>query len=205
MTGLLIVISAPSGAGKTSICQKLLDLYPNLRFSVSHTTRAPRPGEEDGTDYHFVSEQSFREMIARGEFIEWVENFGYIYGTSKKAVEDCLREGHDLIVDVEPRGAKKLHEIYPGGAFVFILPPSMVELRKRLQDRGFESEEAINARLSRAEEEIKEVVWYNYIVFNECLDEAIDQLRSIYIAEKSRRERLMGRINEFFQYVKQGE
>jgi guanylate kinase len=198
LPGIFIVISAPSGAGKTSICRRLLDLYPNLRFSVSYTTRAPRPGEEDGKDYYFISEQSFRDRVAHGEFVEWVENYGCFYGTSKKDIEDCLGGGCDLIVDVEPRGARKLHESCTGGVFVFILPPSMAELKKRLLKRGFEGEEAVRMRLSKAEEEIREVLWYDYVIFNERLDEAVDQMRSIYVAEKSRRERLMGRISDFF-------
>lgn len=195
--GIFIVISAPSGTGKTSICRRLLDLCPNLRFSVSYTTRAPRPGEEDGKDYRFVSEHSFREMVARGEFVEWVENYGRFYGTSKKKIEECLKKGSNLIINVEPRGARRLKESYPGGIFVFILPPSMAELRKRLLKRGLEGEEAIEKRLSKAGEEIGEVLWYDYVIFNERLDEAVDQLRSIYVAEKSRRGRLMGRISDF--------
>ena len=195
--GIFIVISAPSGTGKTSICRRLLALCPNLRFSVSYTTRAPRLGEEDGRDYHFISEQSFRERIAQGEVVEWVENYGCFYGTSKKETEECLGGGCDLIVDVEPHGAGKLRESYPGGIFVFVLPPSMAELRKRLLKRGFEGEEAIRERLSKAEKEIKEVLWYNYVIFNERLDEAVERMRSIYVAEKSRRERQMERISDF--------
>jgi guanylate kinase len=195
--GLFIVVSAPSGTGKTSILRQLLAKCPNLRFSVSHTTRAPRPGEENGKDYYFISRQSFKEMIVRDEFVEWVENYGEYYGTSKNAVEECLREGCDLVIDVEPRGARRLKECYPNGVFVFILPPSMDELKNRLIKRGFEEEEARKKRLHKAHEEITEVVWYNYIIFNERLDEAVDQLRSIYVAEKSRRERLMVRLNDF--------
>jgi guanylate kinase len=169
----------------------------NLRFSVSYTTRTPRPGEEDGKDYYFVSRWSFKEMIVRDEFVEWVENYGQYYGTSKSKVEECLSEGCDLVIDVEPRGARKLKECYPGGVFVFILPPSMDELKNRLIIRGFEEEEARKKRLHKAHEEIGEVVWYDYIIFNEHLDEAVDQLRSIYVAEKSRRERLTARLEDF--------
>lgn len=195
---LFIVISAPSGTGKTSICRHLLALCPGLRFSVSHTTRTLRPEEEEGRDYFFVSEDSFREMIARGEFVEWVENYGQFYGTSIKAIESCSEKGCDLIIDVEPRGASKLKEKYPDAVFVFLLPPSMEELKDRLRKRGFEGEGEMKKRLDKAREEIREVVWYDYAVFNDCLDEAVARLHAIYIAEKTKRERLMERISAFF-------
>jgi guanylate kinase len=196
---VFIVISAPSGTGKTSICQRLLAACPNLRFSVSHTTRKPRPGEEEGKDYFFISETSFRERITRGEFVEWVENYGQFYGTSITAIDSCRKEGCDLIIDVETRGARRLKECYPGGIFVFVLPPSFAELKKRLIKRGFDGEEEIRRRLDKACEEIREVAWYDYVIFNECLDEAADRLRAIYVAEKSRRERLRGRIDVFLK------
>jgi guanylate kinase len=196
---VFIVISAPSGTGKTSICQRLLAACPNLRFSVSHTTRKPRPGEEEGKDYFFISETSFREMIARGEFVEWVENYGQFYGTSITAIDSCRKEGRDLIIDVETRGARRLKECYPGGIFVFVLPPSFAELKKRLIKRGFDGEEGMRRRLDKACEEIREVAWYDYAIFNECLGEAADRLRAIYVAEKSRVGRLRGRIDVFLK------
>jgi guanylate kinase len=166
---------------------------------VSHTTRKPRPGEDEGKDYFFISETSFRQKIARGEFIEWVENFGQFYGTSIATIDSCRKEGCDLIVDVETRGAGRLKERYPAGIFVFVLPPSLAELKNRLIKRGFDGEEEMRRRLDKACDEIKEVAWYDYVIFNECLDEAADRLRAIYMAEKSRRERLMGRIDVFLK------
>jgi guanylate kinase len=195
--GLFIVVSAPSGTGKTSIVKELLKMCPNVRFSVSSTTRPPRPGEVDGRDYHFISEGEFREGIAAGEFAEWVENFGRLYGTSGKTMKTFLDQGFDLILDVEPRGARSLKKNYPGGIFVFILPPSLGELKARLGGRGAESEEAINRRLASAVDEIREIGLYDYVVFNDRLEDAVDHLRSIYVAEKSRRERLAGRIEGF--------
>jgi len=195
--GLFMVVSAPSGAGKTSIIREILKICPNMLFSVSYTTRPPRAGEEDGKDYCFVTEEAFKERIVQEEFAEWEEYSGYLYGTSAKTMKAFLEKGFDLILDVEPRGACTLKKHYPGGIFVFILPPSMNELRKRLERRGFDNEEEMKERLDRALEEMREVSWYDYVIFNERLESAIDQLRSIYVAEKNRRERVAEKIEEF--------
>jgi guanylate kinase len=148
----------------------------------------------NGKDYFFISEETFRERIRQGEFIEWVENFGYLYGTSAKTIKAFLAEDYDLILDVESRGAKALKECYPDGIFVFILPPSLSVLRSRLSGRGGESKAEMEARLAKARDEIGEVLWYDYVIFNDCLEEAIDQLRAVYLAEKSRYGRLKGKI-----------
>jgi guanylate kinase len=196
--GFFIVVSAPSGTGKTSITREVLKICPNVLFSVSYTTRPPRPGEEDGKDYCFVTEEAFRERIVQGEFAEWEEYSGYLYGTSAKTMNAFLEKGFDLLLDIEPRGAGALKKNYPGGIFVFILPPSMDELKRRLDGRGFDNEEQMKERLDRAMDEIREVAWYDYVIFNDRLESAIDQLRSIYVAEKNRRERVAGRIKDFF-------
>jgi guanylate kinase len=196
--GLLVVVSAPSGAGKTSVCRRVMDLFPDIHFSVSVTTREPRPGEMEGKDYHFVSVDEFREMIARDEFIEWVENYGNFYGTSKKTMDISLGRGYDLLLDIEARGAKEIRKHYPHGAFVFILPPSLVELKKRLAKRG-EGEEALKRRLDASLSEIKEAMWYDYIVVNEKLEDAVERFRAIYLAEKSRRDRCTNEIESFFR------
>ena len=199
--GLYIVVSAPSGTGKTSILREVLKICPNLLFSVSHTTRPRRPGEKDGKDYYFISEEAFKDKVARGEFTEWEENYGYLYGTSSKTMKkllDSLQKGFDLVLDLDWRGAKKLKKNYPGGVFVFIVPPSRRELERRLRGRGAESKQNIDKRLAKALDEIKEIVWYDYLIFNEHLETAVDTLRSIYVAEKSRRERLGHKIKDFF-------
>jgi guanylate kinase len=199
--GLYIVVSAPSGTGKTSILRKVLRMCPNLLFSVSYTTRPRRPGETDGKDYHFITEEAFKDKLDRGEFAEWEENYGYRYGTSLETMKDLLdslQKGFDLVLDIDWRGAKSLKKNYPGGVFVFILPPSKGELEKRLRGRGAESKEEIDKRLAKALDEIKEIVWYDYLVFNDNLETAVDTLRSIYVAEKSKRERLADKIKEFF-------
>ena len=195
--GMYIVVSAPSGTGKTSILREVLKTCPNMLFSVSYTTRPPRQGEEDGKDYYFVSEEAFRDSISRGEFAEWEENYGCLYGTSAKTMAAFLEKGFDLILDIDSRGAKTLKKNYPGGVLVFILPPSIGELKKRLKGRGFESEQTVNKRMDKALDEIREIIWYDYVIINDKIDTAIDVLRSIYVAERSRRERLTNKIINF--------
>ncbi len=197
--GLFLVVSAPSGAGKSSICQKMLELCPQLNFSISYTTRSPRPGEQDGKDYYFVSREKFLNRVGRGEFVEWVENFGNLYGTSRKAMEKYIKKGKDLLLDVEPRGAKKIKKVFKKGIFVFILPPSRADLMKRLKRRGHESKEVIKTRLAQAESELKEISWYDYVIFNKDLDKAVEELKSIYIAEKCRKENLAKEIEAFMK------
>jgi len=201
LEGLYIVVSAPSGTGKTSIIREVLKMCPNLLFSVSSTTRPRRPGEKDGKDYYFISEEAFRDKVDRGEFAEWEENYGYLYGTSSKTMKelfDSLQKGFDLVLDLDWRGAKKLKRNYPGGVFVFILPPSIRELERRLRGRGAESKQDIDKRMVKALDEIKEIIWYDYLIFNDHLETAVDTLRSIYVAEKSKRERLAHKIKDFF-------
>ena len=195
--GIFVAVTGPSGSGKTSVCKALLAMFPRLRFSVSLTTRPPRPSEVDGEDYHFVSEAEFRERIRRGDLIEWAENYGQLYGTSRKAMEEALK-GHDLLLDVDTRGARALKRAWPGGIFVFIVPPSIEELERRLRARGSETEETIRRRFDNAIREIREIVWYDYIILNDELDAAIDRLRAVYLAATCRRERMMEKIKPFF-------
>ena len=196
--GLLMVVSAPSGAGKTSICREILRRFPKIRFSVSCTTRPPRLGEINGRDYEFISDEEFRERMVRGEFVEWVENYGYLYGTSKKAMEAFLSKGYDLILDIEPRGAKAIRENYPGGIFIFIRPPTFADLKSRLSIRG-ESAAVMERRLKSSLDEIREALWYHYIIFNENLEEAVNRFQAVYIAEMSRRDRWTERIEAFLK------
>ena len=196
--GLLMVVSAPSGAGKTSICREILRRFPKIRFSVSCTTRPPRLGEINGRDYEFISDEEFRERMVRGEFVEWVENYGYLYGTSKKTMGTFLSQGYDLILDIEPRGAKAIRENYPGGIFIFILPPTFADLKSRLSIRG-ESAAVMERRLKSSLDEIREALWYHYIIFNENLEEAVNRFQAVYIAEMSRRDRWTERIEAFLK------
>ncbi|MCX7816557.1 MAG: guanylate kinase [Syntrophales bacterium] len=198
-SSLYIVVSAPSGTGKTTMCSELLKSCPNLVFSVSYTTRPKRPGEIEGRDYHFVSKEEFLAKLERGDFLEWAENFGYLYGTDEVAIKEALLQGKDVLVDVDHRGAKILKERLPGGVFVFILPPSFEELYKRLARRGCEARETLESRFARARDEIKEVFWYDYIIVNDDLSEAVRKLRAIYLAEKCRRDRMMRFVEELWE------
>jgi guanylate kinase len=195
---VLMVVSAPSGAGKTSIGREMLRMFPDIRFSVSCTTRPPRPDEVNEKDYLFVSREEFRKRIAEGDFVEWVENYDQFYGTSKKTMDAFLAQGDDLLLDIEPRGAKAIRKHYPHAVFIFILPPSISELRSRLEKRG-ESTAVMESRLRTSLDEIREALWYDYIIFNERLPEAVDRFRAIYLAEKSRRDRCTARVAEFLQ------
>ena len=195
--GIFIVVSAPSGTGKSSICQRLLQACPEIKFSISYTTRPPRPGEVDGKDYFFISRKEFQERIEQGDFAEWVENYGNLYGTSIKAMKELLARGEAVLLDIEPRGAKRIKQQFRRGVFVFILPPSLAELLKRLEERGHEAPEVIRTRHAQAESELKEISWYDYVIFNDNLETAAKQLISIYIAQRCKRNHLQAKIKQF--------
>jgi guanylate kinase len=163
-----------------------MKMFPELRFSVSYTSRPPRPGEIHGEDYFFVSRDVFEMMIRRDEFVEWAENYGQLYGTSSAFLDEMAADNRDIILDVDPRGAKAIKKRYPNAVSVFILPPSLAELKRRLQKRGHEDDAALNTRFGNAMAEMKEVERYDYVVFNDRLQDAIDLLRAIYLAERNR-------------------
>jgi len=190
--GKLFILSAPSGAGKTTILKKVMADLPGLAFSVSHTTRPPRPGEEDGADYHFVSRQQFEIMREEGHFWEWAEVHGNLYGTSRTAVLAQLASGLDVILDIDVQGAAMLRQCgdVQAASFLFIAPPSLHALEQRLRGRQTESEESIVLRLHNAKNEMLTVAFYDYLIVNDALEQAIDTLRAIIIAERSRGHRL---------------
>ncbi len=190
-TGKLFILSAPSGAGKTTILKKVMADLPGLAFSISHTTRRPRPGEVDGSDYHFVSREQFEAMREEGHFWEWAEVHGNLYGTSRTAVMAQLASGLDVILDIDVQGAAMLRQCGDAqGAFLFIAPPSLQTLEQRLRGRQTESEETIGLRLHNAKNEMMAVAFYDYLIVNDALEQAIDTLRAIIIAERSRGHRL---------------
>ncbi|RME40477.1 MAG: guanylate kinase [Deltaproteobacteria bacterium] len=184
--GFLLVVSAPSGAGKTTLCRYLIDIFPEIRQSISFTTRAARSGEVDGRDYHFISSDRFQEMIDAGDFAEWAVVHGNRYGTSRHVLEESLQAGEDILLDIDCQGAAQLKKTLESAVFVFILPPSMQVLEQRLRGRGTDSEEVIQRRLANARKEIAEAHWYDYLVINEDLELAAEQLKSIVIAERCR-------------------
>jgi guanylate kinase len=195
--GTFIVVSAPSGTGKSSICQLLLKACPEIKFSVSYTTRLPRPGEVEGKDYFFISREEFQKRLDQGDFAEWAENYGNLYGTSIRTMKEFLAKGTTVLLDIEPRGAKKIKQNFRGGVFVFILPPSRKELLLRLEGRGHEDPAIIRARYAQAESELKEISWYDYVIFNNDLETAVRQLMSIYIAQGCKRTNVRDKIKKF--------
>ena len=184
--GILYVISAPSGAGKSTLCRELLDIFPELRQSVSFTTRKPRVGEVEGKDYFFVSSEEFMQMVDEGGFAEWAEVHGNLYGTAIKTLRDCLESGIDLILDIDCQGAAQLKHKQVQGVNIFILPPSFRELRHRLEGRNSDSPEVIARRIENAVAEIRESRWYDYIVVNDVFSRAVEDLKSIIEAERCR-------------------
>jgi guanylate kinase len=190
-TGRLFVISAPSGAGKTTVLGRVMSRLPKLAFSVSHTTRSPRPGERDGGDYHFVSREEFLSMIDAGSFLEHAEVHGNLYGTARSGICQQLEEGIDVVLDIDVQGAAILRRTAEMAAvFVFIAPPSMIELEKRLRGRGTESEERIRLRLQNARQELAAAGEYEYLLINEDLEETASLLAAIILAERARAHRL---------------
>jgi len=187
---MLLVVSAPSGAGKTSLCEWAVSAVPDLVHSVSHTTRAPRPHEIPGRDYHFVDEPTFRAMVDRGEFAEWAEVHGHLYGTSRAVLEEYFAAGRDAILDIDTRGASILRASHPAGVFVFIVPPSWAVLEHRLRQRHSDAEADIRRRLARAREEVRQYAEYQYVIVNDVFARAAEELRAIILAERRRSTRV---------------
>lgn len=188
--GVLYIVSAPSGAGKTTLCKKAVAGIDNLRQSVSFTTRQPRDREVRDEDYSFISEKKFRQMIAQGDFVEWAEVHGNLYGTSRKRLEKLLDGGFDVLLDIDTQGARQIRESCSGGVFIFILPPSMETLRARLTKRGSNSEEDMQRRLKRAVYEIQDYNKYDYVIVNDKLKDSFKRLESIIIAERLRHNKM---------------
>jgi len=185
--GLIFIISAPSGTGKTTLVRRVMEELPDLRFSVSFTTRSPRANEREGEDYYFVSSSVFEKMVERGEFLEWAEVLGNRYGTALAGVNHLASKGMDLILDIDTQGAKKVKEKVKQAVLIYILPPSLEALRERLVKRGLDSPEMIQLRLASARRDIEEAHWYHYLIVNEKIDDAIEKLKAIIIAERCRK------------------
>jgi len=199
-TGLLFIVSGPSGTGKSTLCKDLMKLIPDIQFSVSYTTRLPRKDERPGEAYHFVSRETFTAMIDKGEFAEWAEIYGHLYGTPRSVVEPTLRKGTDLLFDIDGQGAQQLKKNYPRAITIFLIPPSLEELEKRLQKRETDSSAVIGERVAKACAEIAQARDYAYIIINDIYAQALQALHSIILAEKHRGERMKKHLTIFGKF-----
>lgn len=194
--GVLLVLSGPSGAGKGTICQKLRENRNDLSYSVSATTRAPRKGEVDGKDYFFLTIDRFKEMIVNDEMLEYAEIYGNYYGTPRSYVMNILDQGRDVVLEIDPQGALQIKKRFPDAVFVFIVPPSLDELTKRIYKRGTDSEEVIKRRLSAATSELAYASKYDYIIVNDEVEKASKKVSNIIDAERNRAVRTFFIVNE---------
>ncbi|MGE0464730.1 MAG: guanylate kinase [Vicinamibacterales bacterium] len=197
--GLLFIVSAPSGAGKTTLAEHLVQILPNLRMSRSYTSRAARPGERDGIDYHFVTRAQFQEMIAADEFLEWADVFGNFYGTSAADTERLVAGGQDVVLTIDVQGARQVKQHGVDHTSIFVLPPSFEALERRLRGRSKDSEEQMQRRLSAARAEAASFVDYDYVVVNDQLEPTVVRLQEIIAAERSRTHRMRGIAEEIIK------
>ena len=196
-TGLLFIVSGPSGTGKSTLCKDLQKLIPDIQFSVSYTTRLPRKDERPDEAYHFVSRETFTAMIDKGEFAEWAEIYGHLYGTPRSVIEQTLQEGTDLLFDIDGQGSQQLKKNYPRAITIFVIPPSLEALEKRLQKRETDSSAVIGERVAKACAEIAQARDYAYIIINNIYAQALQALHSIVLAEKHRGERMKKHLTTF--------
>jgi guanylate kinase len=196
----IYIVSAPSGAGKTTLLKRLLSAVPGLRFSISLTTRAPRSGEAHGREYFFVTPEEFLKSRDRGGLLEWVEQFGYFYGTSRDYVSQSLAEGYGVVFDIDVRGAKALKKSFPQATFIFILPPSLEILEQRLRQRGEVPPQELARRLAQGHGELGEAHWYDFLVVNDDLEDAQARLQAIVLACRCRASRLWPELAERFGF-----
>jgi guanylate kinase len=201
-TGTLFIVSAPSGAGKTSLVKALIDAQPNIRVSVSHTTRAMRPGEADGVNYHFVERAEFLRMTEHGDFLEQAEVFGNLYGTSQSTLRQTLDEGHDLILEIDWQGAQQVRKVMPDARSIFILPPTQQALRQRLTNRGQDSDAIIEGRMREAVSEMSHYDEYDYVVINDDFAAALDDLKAIFRANRLRLKPQQQRFNDLLSQLR---
>lgn len=199
MSGRLFVITAPSGAGKTSLIGALLKEDPRLKLSVSYTTRPPRPGEQNGREYYFVDDATFVAMLERGEFLESAEVHGYHYATSQAVIRETLDRGHDLMLEIDWQGAQQVRRVLPGAVGIFILPPSIEELERRMRARAQDSDETIRRRVANAREELAHAPEFEYAIINKDFDEARRNLAAVIRAERARTARRLERHPELFR------
>lgn len=200
--GILLVVSGPSGAGKGTICNAIRKMYPDLEYSTSMTTRAPRNGEEEGISYFFRTDEEFEKLIEEDAFLEYARVYDHYYGTPKKYVLDKIQEGRSVLLEIDIQGAMQVKKRYPKGVFVYIVPPSLEILSQRIHDRGTDSEEVIQSRLAQITNELSLAHQYDYIVVNDVLEDAVRKTSAIIEAEKCKLSRNEGQIQTIFkQYI----
>jgi guanylate kinase len=183
--GIIFILSAPSGAGKTTLYHELRKIHPEIKLSVSCTTRARRSGEVDGCDYRFISARQFDAMRQRGDFAEWANVHGHLYGTPRKPLDGSIRTGRDILLDIDVQGTRKIKRRYPQAVSIFLLPPSLAELRRRLSSRGTDGPDVIRRRLANAKGEMRQIIHYDYYLVNRQVDEAVGVLNAIVEAERA--------------------
>jgi guanylate kinase len=200
MSGRLFVISAPSGAGKSTVLMAVSKRVTGLGYSISHTTRNPRGDEINGVDYHFVDDRVFTKMIHEGDFVEWAKVYDKFYGTSFSCLEGLIVSGLDVLMDVDIQGGRNIKDRFPDAALIFLLPPSLEELERRLRKRGTDDESVIEARMEVAADDIKNCEWYDYIIVNDKLEKAIEEVQSIIISERCLTVRRLPEIRKLFDF-----
>ena len=201
MSGNLFIVSAPSGAGKTSLVSALLAGNADIDLSVSYTSRPPRPGEEDGKDYHFVSRETFLDMAKHGDFLESAEVYGNLYGTSQSWLEKKIASGRDILLEIDWQGAAQVRSKFPNAISIFILPPALQALEDRLKGRKQDSAEVIARRIASAREDVAHVVEFDYVIINDKLDDALQQLRAVVTAAGLRRDRQLARNQQLIRQL----
>jgi len=198
MSGQLFVISGPSGAGKSTIVNALRERIEGLGYSISHTSRNPRGTEKDGIEYHFVRGKTFREMIEKGAFVEWAKVYHDYYGTSVSGLNEQVAAGLDILLDLDAQGAKNIKKHFENSVLIYVLPPSLGILEKRLKQRGTDDEIVVNSRMEKASDEIKNCVWHDYIIINDDLEKALDEAQAIFLSERCRTSRRMPGVKKMF-------
>ncbi|MBW2203893.1 MAG: guanylate kinase [Deltaproteobacteria bacterium] len=200
MSGQLFIISAPSGAGKSTILTAVKKRVSGLGYSISHTTRKPRGDERNGVDYHFVDDRTFTKMINEGAFVEWAKVYDNFYGTSSSNLQDQTSSGLDVLMDVDIQGGQNIKDRFPDSVLIFLLPPSLEELERRLRERGTDNEPVIRARMESAADDIKNCTWYDYIIVNDKLEKAIDEAQSIIVSKRCVTARQLPEVKRLFDF-----